>query len=210
MSDFKLYQYNSSGNCYKIRLLLNMLNIEYESIEIDILKKESRTPEFLKINPNGRIPVLEHQGNILPESNAALWYLAKGTPYLSNDNFLAAQTLQWMFFEQYSHEPFIATSRFWIHILKAADQYQQQLEQKQAGGYAALDIMEQHLGQQRYFVANQFSIADIALYAYTHVAEEGHFDLTKYSNIQQWFQRIESQPGYISIKDNSTGNQVVI
>jgi glutathione S-transferase len=199
MSEYKLYQYHSSGNCYKIRLLLHLLNIEYEIIEIDILQKASRTPEFLKINPNGRIPVLEHQGRFLPESNAALWYLAKNTPYLSSDNFHEAQTLQWMFFEQYSHEPFIATSRYWISILKAADQYQQQLEQKQAGGYAALDVMEKHLGQQDFFVANRFSIADIALYAYTHVAAEGNFNLTNYQNIQQWCQRIESRPGYISI-----------
>ncbi len=199
MPDFKLYQYQSSGNCYKLRLLMNMLNIEYETIEIDILQQESRTPAFLKINPNGRIPVLEHQGKFLSESSAALWYLAKNTPYLPADDFPAAQTLQWMFFEQYSHEPFIATSRYWIHTLKAAAKYQSQLEQKQAGGYAALDIMEDHLGQQPYFVANQFSIADIALYAYTHVAAEGHFDLTKYLNIKKWFQRIEAQPGYISI-----------
>jgi glutathione S-transferase len=199
MSDFKLYQYSSSGNCYKIRLLMNMLNIPYEAIEVDILKKESRTEEFLKINPNGRTPVLEHQGRFLPESNAALWYLAKNTEFLATDDFEAAQTLQWMFFEQYSHEPFIATSRYWISILKAESEYQEQLARKKPGGYAALDVMENHLSQNNFFVGNKFGIADIALYAYTHVAAEGNFDLSAYTHIQKWLERIESRSDYIPI-----------
>ena len=199
MPHYKLYQFFSSGNCYKVRMLLNMLGIPYTSVEIDILKGESRTKEFLKINPNGRIPVLEINGQCLPESNAALWYLAKNTRYLPSDHYAEAQVLQWMFFEQYSHEPYIATSRYWISILKAEEKYKQQLEQKRAGGHAALNVMEGHLASNNYFVANKFSIADIALYANTCVADEGNFDLSGFPNINIWFKRIEAQPGYISI-----------
>lgn len=197
---YKLYHLLPSGNCYKIRLLLNQLGIEYERVNIDILKKESRTPEFLKINPNGRIPILFHDGKYLAESNAILWYLASNTNFIPNGEYEQAQVLQWMFFEQYSHEPNIATSRFWISILKAEDEYKVQLKDRNKAGYAALDIMEQHLARNSFFVANQYSIADIALYAYTHVAEEGCFDLSEYNHIKAWFKRIESQDNYISIR----------
>lgn len=197
---YQLYDFLPSGNCYKIRLLLNQLSIEYERVNIDILNKESRTPEFLKINPNGRTPVLCHDGKYLAESNAILWYLASNTPFLPTGNYEQALVLQWMFFEQFSHEPNIATSRYWVSILKAENDYKEQLIGKMKAGYAALDVMEQHLACNDFFVANQYSIADIALYAYTHVAEEGNFDLSLYSNIKQWFKRIESQANYIDIK----------
>jgi glutathione S-transferase len=196
---YKLYDFPASGNCYKIRLLLNQLGIPYQRIHIDILNKESRTPEFLAINTNGRVPVLYHDGQYLAESNAILWYLAQNTPYLPAAKLAQAQILQWMFFEQYSHEPNIATSRYWISILKAENQYREQLESKKTAGYAALDVMEQHLADKHYFVANQYTIADIALYAYTHVAEEGHFDLSAYTNIKNWFQRIENKDNYIGM-----------
>jgi len=199
---YKLYDYLPSGNCYKIRLLLNQLNIGYERVDIDILKKESRTQEFLEINPNGRTPVLNHDGKYLAESNAILWYLSSNTPFVLESKFEQAKILQWMFFEQFSHEPNIATPRYWISILKAEDEYEEQLKLKMKLGYAALDVMEQHLENNDYFVGNKYSIADIALYAYTHVAEEGRFDLSKYIKIKEWFKRIEEQKDYIDIKQS--------
>lgn len=198
---YKLYDYLPSGNCYKIRLLFNQANIEYERVDIDILKKESRTAGFLAINPNGRTPVLSHDGRYLAESNAILWYLASNTHFVPENNFEQSQVLQWMFFEQFSHEPNIATPRYWISILKKEDEYKEQIKQKTKLGYAALDIMEQHLKKNNYFVGNKYSIADIALYAYTHVAEEGKFDLSKYNGIKKWFKRVEGQNGYIDIKN---------
>ncbi|HEY6527321.1 MAG TPA: glutathione S-transferase family protein [Cellvibrionaceae bacterium] len=199
---YKLYNYQSSGNCYKIRLLMAQLGIAFESVQIDILARQSRTEEFLKINPNGRVPVLQIDDKYLPESNAAIWYLAEGSQYLPEDRFERAQVLQWMFFEQYSHEPYIATVRFWISILKDKEGKLEQIKTRMPLGYAALDVMEQHLSKNDFFVGNRYSIADIALYAYTHVADEGEFDLSGYKNIHRWMQRIESQPGYVSIKES--------
>jgi len=196
---YKLYDFLPSGNCYKVRLLLNQLGIEYTRVNVDILNKESRTPEFLKINPNGRTPVLWHEDKYLAESNAILWYFATHTRFLPKDQYEQAQVLQWMFFEQYSHEPNIATPRYWVSILKAENEYKKQLKDKMKAGYAALDVMEQHLISNDFFVANQYTIADIALYAYTHVADEGGFDLSGYSSIKEWFRRVESQDHYISI-----------
>jgi len=199
---YKLFDFLPSGNCYKIRLILSQLGIEYERVNIDILSKESRTPEFLKINPNGRTPVLYHEGKYLAESNAILWYLASNSSYLPKGNYEQALVLQWMFFEQFSHEPNIATSRYWVSILKAEEEYKEQLKAKMKLGYAALDVMEQHLKNNSYFVANQYSIADIALYAYTHVAEEGNYDLSGYIQIKEWFKKIENQKNYINIKQS--------
>ena len=200
MSKYKLYEFPTSGNCYKIRLAMSLLAFDYERITVDITKGESRTEAFLKLNANGRVPVLQTEdGHYLPESNAALWYLAYGTGLLPPDRLEQAQVLQWMCFEQYSHEPFIATSRYWISILNAADEYKEQLEEKKPKGYAALDVMEGHLKQHDFFVGETFSIADIALYAYTHVAHEGGFDLSNYSAVKAWFKRIESTPDYIAI-----------
>ena len=199
---YKLFDFLPSGNCYKIRLLLNQLGIEYERVNIDILSKESRTPEFLKINPNGKTPVLYHEGKYLAESNAILWYLASNSSFIPNGNYEQALVLQWMFFEQFSHEPNIAASRYWVSILKAKEEYKEQLKVKKKLGYAALDVMEEHLKNNTYFVANQYSIADIALYAYTHVAEEGNYDLSGYNQIKEWFQRIENQKSYINIKQS--------
>lgn len=197
---YKLYDYALSGNCYKLRLAMALLDIDYERIPVDILRGESRTEEFLKINPNGRVPVLQTpEGVNLPESNAALWYLASGTPLCPSTRLEQAQVLQWMFFEQYSHEPFISTSRYWIHILGAADEYREQLKKKRAGGKAALTIMQRHLSSQTYFVGGTLSIADIALYAYTHVAPEGGFELDEYPAIVSWCERIEATENYVSL-----------
>jgi len=199
---YRLYEFASSGNCYKLRLAMSLLGIPFERVEIDITTGQSRTASFLRINPNGRIPVLElEDGRTLPESNAALWFLAHGTHLEPGAPFQQAQVLQWMFFEQYSHEPFIATSRYWITILGAEAEYREQLEDKRSKGYAALDVMEQHLAQRSHVVGNALTIADIALYAYTHVAHEGGFDLAGYNAIQSWCSRIESVEGYVAITD---------
>ena len=200
---YKLYEFLPSGNAYKVRLLLTQLQIPFELIEVNLLKGESRTDEFLKINPNGKIPVLEiAPDQFLPESNAILYYLSQGTEYFPQDKYQQAQVMQWLFFEQFSHEPNIATSRFWISVLKQADKYQEQLKQKQQLGYAALNVMEQHLQHHNFLVADQYTIADIGLYAYTHVADEGGFDLTKFPAILSWLKRIQDQPRHISITDN--------
>ncbi|MDB9372773.1 glutathione S-transferase family protein [Nodularia sphaerocarpa] len=200
MIPLKLYDFLPSGNSYKIRLLLTQMGMPFERIDVNILKGETRTPEFLSKNPNGKIPVLEvNTGKYLAESNAILVYLSEGTEFLPYDRFLRAQVLQWLFFEQYSHEPFIATSRFWISILGKAEEYRLAIEQKREPGYAALKIMENHLMTHYFFVNERYTIADIALFAYTHVADEGGFDLTKFPAIQAWIERVKSQPRYIKI-----------
>lgn len=196
----KLYDYLPSGNGYKVRLLLAQLGIPFERIELDIVKGETRTPDFLNINPNGRIPVLELEDGVrLSESNAILFYLAEGTPFLPDHGMARAQILEWMFFEQYSHEPNIATSRFWLMHGELTDERRAALEQKRPLGYAALEVMEQHLAKRTFFASESYSIADIALYAYTHVAHEGGFDLSRFESINIWLERIRVQPGHIPI-----------
>ncbi|MFT3930934.1 MAG: glutathione S-transferase family protein [Spongiibacteraceae bacterium] len=196
---YKLFEYPTSGNCYKLRLLMTQLGIEFEAVFVDILKKESRTKEFLAINPNGRVPVLQVGERFLPESNAALWYLADGTDFIPADRFEKAQVLQWMFFEQYSHEPYIATVRSWIAILKDKAGRYEEIQKRTPLGYAALDVMETHLATHDFFVANRYTIADIALYAYTHVAHEGEFDLSRYTNINKWLDRVKNQKGHVAM-----------
>ncbi len=199
---YKLYNFLPSGNGYKVRLLLTQLQIPFTHIDVNILNNESRTSNFLAKNPNGRIPVLEISPNqYLAESNAILFYLSQNTNYFPSNYFEQAQVLQWLFFEQYSHEPNIATSRYWISILGKPKEYKQALEQKQILGYAALNVMESHLKRQDFFVGETYTIADIGLYAYTHVAEEGGFNLSNFPAIQAWLKRIESQPRYIKITD---------
>lgn len=192
----KLYNVPYSGNSYKVRLLLAQLGIPYEIIEVDILNGESRTPEFLRINPNGRTPVLDDSGFILAESNAILAYLAKGTKFLPDDRKTFALVFQWLFFEQYSHEPYIATSRFWIQHKPDSPEKTALLASKRAGGWAALKIMEDHLTRNDFFVGD-YGIADIALFAYTHVADEGGFPLDNFSKIRAWIDRIRAQPGFV-------------
>ncbi|AVH69758.1 glutathione S-transferase family protein [Nostoc sp. 'Lobaria pulmonaria (5183) cyanobiont'] len=195
-----LYDFLPSGHGYKIRLLLTQLGMPFERIELNILKGETRTPEFLSKNPNGKIPVLEIEpGKYLAESNAILVYLSEGTEFLPYDRFLRALVLQWLCFEQCSHEPFIATSRFWISILGKAEEYGEAIKQKRKPGYTALNLMDKHLTSQDFFVGEHYTIADIALFAYTHVADEGGFDLTQYPAIQAWIERVKTQPRYISI-----------
>jgi glutathione S-transferase len=189
-----------SGNCFKVKLLLQQLGAEYEWLHIDIMKKESRTPEFLSINPKGQIPVLQVEaGTVLTESNAILHYLADGTRYLSEDRLEHAQILQWMFFEQYTHEPSVASARFIVRYLGRPAEHEQLLQRKISDGYEALDLMEQHLLKHDFFVAERYTIADIALYAYTHVAHEGGFDLSRFPALQRWLQRIKNQRGYVGM-----------
>ncbi|MBD2252869.1 glutathione S-transferase family protein [Nostoc parmelioides] len=200
MENLHLYDFLPSGNGYKVRLLLTQMGIPFERTEVNILKGESRTPEFLSKNPNGRIPVLEvAPGKYLAESNAILLYLSEYTEFLPYDRYLKAQVMQWLFFEQYSHEPYIATSRFWVSILGKASEYRTALEEKREPGYAALKVMENHLQYHNFFVDERYTIADIALFAYTHVADEGGFDLTQFPAIQAWIDRVKAQSGYISI-----------
>lgn len=200
MEILRLYDFLPSGNGYKIRLLLTQIGMPYERIEVNIVEGETRTPEFISKNPNGKIPILEIEtGKYLTESNAILLYLSEGTEYLPYDRFQRAQVFQWLFFEQNSHEPFIATSRFWISILGKASEYFEALEQKREPGYAALKVMENHLTSHRFFVGERYTIADICLFAYTHVADEGGFNLTQFPAIQAWIERVKAQPRYISI-----------
>jgi len=196
----RLYDYLDSGNGYKVRLLLTQLGIPFELIEVDILKGESRTKTFLDKNLNGRIPVLEiEDGVFLPESDAILFYLAEGTPFLPADRLERARVLQWMFFEQYSHEPNVATVRFWMRHTEIDAQKRIVLEQKRILGYAALEVMERHLSTRKFFVGERYTIADIALYAYTHVAGEGGFDLARFGAVNAWLERVRSQPEHIAI-----------
>jgi glutathione S-transferase len=198
----RLHDNLSSGNGYKVRLLLAQLGIPFERVEYDIDEGETRTPEFFeKINSNGRVPVLEiEDGNFLSESNAILFYLADGASYLPDERFARASVLRWMFFEQYSHEPNIATPRFWItHRLEMTDKRRTALETKRKLGYDALRVMERQLSSSEFFVGDRYSIADIALYAYTHVADEGGFDLGHFPSVNTWLKRVAGQPGHVPI-----------
>ena len=195
-----LYDYLDSGNGYKIRLLLAQLGKRYRWIELDILTNETRTPQFLAKNPNGRVPALElDDGTCLAESNAILWYLAEGSAFIPGDRLKRAQVLQWMFFEQYSHEPYVATPRFIVKHLPADSPRQAELPDRMTRGRAALAVMEAHLRRHRFFVGETYSIADIALYAYTHVAHEAHFDLAPYVEVSAWIARVASQPRYVPL-----------
>jgi glutathione S-transferase len=195
----RLYDYLESGNGYKVRLLLTQLGLPFERVELDVMQGATRTPEFLRRNPNGRIPCLElEDGTHLWESNAIQFYLAEGTPFLPSDRLARAQVLQWMFFEQYSHEPYIAVVRFWHHA-GMVEANRDQLEAKVARGYAALGVMETHLRERSFFVSERYSIADIALYAYTHVAHEGGFDLSRYPAVGAWLARVREQPRHVPI-----------
>ncbi len=197
-----LYDNLSSGNAYKARLILHKRDLPYRRIEMDTDSGATRTPEFLKLNPDGRIPLLVlDDGTKLPESNAILAYLAKGTDMLPENAADFAQVLRWLFWEQYSHEPNIATVRYWITHKVEMTQYRKlAMADKRARGVAALSVMESHLAANDFFAAGRFTIADIALYAYTHVAEEGGgFDLLPYKAIRAWLARVAAQPRHIPI-----------
>jgi len=195
----RLYDFHESGNAYKVRLMLHQLGIAFECIEMDILAGETRTPEFLVINPNGRIPTLVlEDGTVLVESNAILFFLAEGTDRIPNDAVGRARVLQWMFFEQYSHEPYIAVLRFWA-FSGALEKNAGLVPEKRERGDAALAVMEQHLARNDFFVGGRYSIADIALFAYTHVAGEGGFDLSRTPAVEAWIERVKDQPRFVPI-----------
>lgn len=195
----RLYDYLPSGNGYKVRLLLTQLGVPFERVELDITQGATRTADFLAKNPNGRIPTVElDDGTFLAESNAICWYFAEGSTFLPDSRLARAQVLQWLCFEQYSHEPNIATVRFWMHT-QMDEERKRLLPAKQKLGYDALGVMEQHLASRTFFVGERYTIADIALYAYTHVAGEGGFDLAKYRAVQAWLARVAAQPKHIPI-----------
>ena len=199
-----LHEYTQSGNCYKIRLTAALLGLPIERREYDIMRGETRTPEFLaKVNANGRIPVLQIGDRFLPESNAACFYLADGSPLVPADRFDRADMLRWMFWEQYNHEPNVATLRFWLAFVgedRLSELQRAQLPAKQAAGEAALKLMDEHLTARDWFVGASVTLADVALYAYTHVAEEGGgYRLADYPKVAAWLDRIAALPGYVAI-----------
>lgn len=196
-----LFSMQNSGNCYKLRLAMAQLGIPFQIHDVDILKGESRTPEFLALNPNGKVPALRLEtGELLAESNAILFFLAEGTDLLPDNRFCKAEMLQWMFFEQYSHEPYIAVARFWLKLMKGGRELKRDmLDDWWERGYEALGVMERHLEKHDFFAADRYSIADIALYAYTHVAGDGEFDLSDFPGINAWMGRVRAQPDHVTM-----------
>jgi glutathione S-transferase len=201
-----LHQMHVSGNCYKVRLVARQVGIPLRLQEYGLHDGKTRQPAFLAKNPNGRVPLLElDDGRYLAESGAILWYLAEGTPLVPAEKWARAELLQWMFFEQYSHEPYVAVARFWLRFASPA-----QLETRRhlvpewhAKGNAALGVMETHLARHDWFADGRYTIADIALYAYTHCAADGGFDLGRYPAVGAWMQRVVSQPGHITLEEGA-------
>ena len=198
---YTLYSMQRSGNCYKVRLAFAQLRTPYRLFEIDILRGESRTPEFLAKNPDGHVPLLEvAPGRFLPESNAILWYIAGGTSLAPDDRIDRAEALQWMFFEQHSLEPNLGAAWFWLTLVKGGRELQlHAVEDWTEQGYRALRVMEKHLEGHQFFAAGRYTIADIALYAYTHIAHECGFDLTGFPAVRAWLKRVAEEPGHVSM-----------
>jgi glutathione S-transferase len=195
-----LYNSPVSGNCYKVRLLLAHLGLPYETVEVSVVDRSNRAEVLGELNPGLRVPTLVlDDGRPLAESNAILWYFGEGTGFVPDDQYERAQVLQWQFFEQYSHEPNIAVARFWKSYSGDPERFERQKERLLTGGYSALDAMERHLDGRTFFVGERYSLADISLYAYTHVAHEGGFDLEPYSAIRAWLGRVAEQPGHVAI-----------
>ena len=196
---YKVYGKSDSGNCYKVRLMLGLLGESFEWVEVDSTKGETRTAEFLARNPNGKVPLLEiGGGEYLPESNAILCYLAEDTEYLPRERWDRAQVMQWLFWEQYSHEPYVATAR--AILLYQKNPNDQTLPLKTERGYQALALMDRYLAGRQFFVCERYSIADIALYAYTHVAHQGGFDLGRFPALRAWLSRVASQPRHVPLQ----------
>jgi glutathione S-transferase len=194
-----LYDSAVSGNCYKVRLLLSHLGMAYERRELSVTDRSNRPTLLGGLNPALRVPtIVLDDGRSLAESNAILWYFGDGTRFVPDDRYERAQVLQWQFFEQYDHEPYVAVARFWLHY-KGGDYDLAALASRQATGYRALDAMEKHLTGREYFVGSRYSLADISLYAYTHVADEGGFDMKRYPAINVWLARCAAQPGHVTI-----------
>ena len=195
-----IYGMADSGNCYKVKLAAEQLRIPYRWVEVNSAKGETRTPAFLARNANGKVPTLGlEDGTFLPESNAILNYLAEGTPLLPAERLPRARVLQWMFFEQYSHEPYIAVARYILRYLPPDTPRRADLPRLHERGYQALGVMEQHLAREPYFAAGRYTIADIALYAYTHCAADGGFDLGRLPAVQRWLDRVRGEPGHVPL-----------
>jgi glutathione S-transferase len=195
-----LYDSPVSGNCYKVRLLLAHLRLPYERREMDVVDRSNRPDVLGALNPALRVPTLVlDDGRPLAESNAILWYFGEGTRFVPDDRYARAQVLQWMFFEQYDHEPALAVVRFWVAYSGRPEAFADRLEERRAAGYRALDAMERHLDGRSFLVGDGLTIADIALYAYTHVAHEGGFDLGRYSAIRAWLDRVAAEPEHVPI-----------
>jgi len=201
---FTLYSMQRSGNSYKARLALAQLGIRYRLVEIDILKGEGHTPEFLAKNPSGQVPLLEvAPGRYLAESNAILWYLAAGSPLAPDDRVDRAEALQWMFFEQHSLEPNLGAAYFWLTLVKGGRELQRHaFEDWMEEGHRALGVMDKHLSQHDYFVAGHYTVADIALYAYTHVADRCDYDLAAFPAVRDWLDRIAAEAGHVRMEFN--------
>ena len=197
---FTVFGMADSGNCYKVKLALEQLGKPYRWVEVDSTRGETRSKEFLSRNPNGKVPALQlEDGSFLPESNAILYYLAEGTPLLPADKLGRARALQWMFFEQYSHEPYIAVARSILRYQPAESPRRAELPRLQERGHQALAVMEQHLAQERFFVGGSYSVADISLYAYTHAADDGGFELKRYPAVSAWLARVRAQPKHVAL-----------
>ncbi|HEX3676340.1 MAG TPA: glutathione S-transferase [Sphingomicrobium sp.] len=200
---FVLHEFSASGNCYKVRLTAALIGIPLERREYDIMKGETRTPEFLQnVNANGRIPVLEVGGRFIPESNAACYYIADGSNLIPTERFDHADMLRWMFWEQYNHEPNVATLRFWTRWVgtdNLSELQRLQMTPKRTAGNAALKLMDDHLSGREWFVGEGLSLADVCLFAYTHVAGDADFDLASYSHVAMWIERIKGHPHYLAM-----------
>lgn len=197
-----VYGMSVSGNCHKVRQLLEHLGRPYRWIEVDSAHGETRTPQFLAKNPNGRVPIIEREdGSILPESNAILYWLAEGTPYLPDDPWQRAQALAWLFFEQYSHEPYIAVARFIRGWTAPGSPRRAELPRLHERGHQALVVMDRHLAANAWFTGDHYGVADIALFAYTDVAHHGGFDLAAYAAVRDWLARMRTTPGFVAMLD---------
>ena len=193
---YRVFGMADSGNCHKVRVTLDVLGLPYQWTEVDILQGLTRKPEFLAMNPNAKVPVLEIEpGTYLPESNAILCYLADGTRLLPGERLARARVMQWLFFEQYSHEPYIAVARFLRKLHPDPESQRATADSRMDGGYRALGVMEDQLARTAFFVDDRFTIADIALYAYTHAAGDGGFDLERFPAVRAWLERVSEQPG---------------
>ncbi|WP_313213532.1 glutathione S-transferase family protein [Stenotrophomonas acidaminiphila] len=199
-----VYGMSTSGNCHKVRLLLAQLGTRYRWVEVDSAAGQTRTEAFLALNPNGKVPLIERgDGRVLTESNAILFWLAEGTPFLPADGWQRAQALSWMFFEQYSHEPYIAVARFIRGWTPPDSPRRQELPWLRERGHAALAVMERHLADHAWFTGSEYGIADIALFAYTAVAADGGIELSSYPAIGRWLQALRARPGFVAMPDPS-------
>jgi glutathione S-transferase len=195
-----LYNSPVSGNCYKVRLLFAHLGVQYERRDVDVVDRSNRRELLGSLNPALRVPTLVlDDGRALGESGAILWYFGEGTRFVPKDPYERAHVLQWMFFEQYDHEPAIAVVRFWLRYSGRPEAFADRRDERTAAGYRALDAMERHLDGRSWFVGDGMTLADIALYAYTHVADEGEFDLGRYPSIRAWLARVAAEPGHVPI-----------